>query len=101
MSRLNHQQLRKEKGKPSLMRATVCGLLCLCLLCVRVWLVVGSQDPVAPPELSQDYAEALRNHRGNVSVRVLPGLEHDILLEPATFDALKALLQTLKKDPQR
>jgi pimeloyl-ACP methyl ester carboxylesterase len=68
---------------------------------VRVQLLVGSRDPVAPPEMSQHYAEVLRKHGDNVTMMIVPGLEHDILLEPVTSDALRTLLETLKKDARR
>ena len=58
---------------------------------VRVALLVGSKDPVTPPALSEAYAERLRRHHVDVSLQVLPGLEHDILLEPGTLEALKQL----------
>jgi pimeloyl-ACP methyl ester carboxylesterase len=64
---------------------------------VHVQLLVGSKDPVAPPELSQHYAEALRNHGNNAALTIAPGLEHDILLEPVAMNALKELLETVKK----
>jgi pimeloyl-ACP methyl ester carboxylesterase len=67
---------------------------------VRVRLVVGGKDPVAPPGMSQRYAEVLREHHDDVALTIVPGLEHDILLEPATFEALKALLETLGKAAQ-
>ena len=66
---------------------------------VVVRLLVGSEDPVAPSEMSQHYAEELRHHDKNVTVTVVPGLYHDILLEPVTFDSLAALVQSLKNDP--
>lgn len=60
---------------------------------VRVRMLVGSDDPVAPPELSGRYADALRKNGDAVSLAILPGLKHNILLEPAVFDALKAVVQ--------
>ena len=60
---------------------------------VRVRMLVGGDDPVAPPELSRRYAEALRRQGGDVSLTILPGLKHNILLEPVVLDALKALVQ--------
>lgn len=68
---------------------------------VRVRLLVGSLDPVAPPDFSRRYAEALRRHGGDVAVAIIPGLEHDILLEPVTFDALETLVEALKQATQR
>lgn len=60
---------------------------------VRVRMLVGGDDPVAPPELSQRYAEALRRQGGDVSLTIVPGLKHNILLEPVVLEALKALVQ--------
>ncbi|HET9183106.1 MAG TPA: hypothetical protein VFP59_13300 [Candidatus Angelobacter sp.] len=53
--------------------------------------MVGGDDPVAPPELSKRYAEALRNRGDNVIITVAPGLKHNILLEPVVLTALKEL----------
>ncbi len=61
----------------------------------RVWMVVGAEDHIAPPALTNEYAAALRAHGVKVDVVILPGLAHDILLEGATFDALHGLLAQL------
>jgi pimeloyl-ACP methyl ester carboxylesterase len=66
---------------------------------VHVRLLIGRDDSVAPPEMSQHYAEALRSHGDDVAVTVVPGLEHDILLEPVTLETLRTLVEMLKKDP--
>src|ERR1700719_4502144 len=55
----------------------------------RVSLLVGSDDQVAPPELTSAYADALRKHDVAVDVTVAPGLAHNILLEPIVMDRLK------------
>jgi pimeloyl-ACP methyl ester carboxylesterase len=68
---------------------------------VHVQLLVGGKDPVAPPEMSQHYAEVLRDRGDDVTVTLVPGLEHDILLEPVTLSALRTLVEKLKKDTQR
>jgi pimeloyl-ACP methyl ester carboxylesterase len=68
---------------------------------VRVRLIVGSEDSVAPAELSQHYAEVLRNDGDDVTLTIAPGLEHNILLEPVALDGLATLVETLKKDAQR
>lgn len=64
----------------------------------RVRMVVGSRDPVAPPNLTQEYAEALRKHGVDAAVTIAPGLEHNILLEPVVFGQLKALVEAIEKD---
>jgi pimeloyl-ACP methyl ester carboxylesterase len=68
---------------------------------VRVRLVVGGNDPLAPPAMSERFADRLRNRGGDVSVTVLPGLEHEILLEPATLSALTTLVHGLEMHSQR
>jgi pimeloyl-ACP methyl ester carboxylesterase len=64
---------------------------------VRVRLLVGSDDPVAPPELSRKYADELRRHGDDVTLTIAPGLKHNILLEPVAFDALTRLVEELRK----
>ena len=66
---------------------------------VRVRLLVGGDDSVAPPELSQHYAQALRSHVNDVTLAIIPGLGHDILLEPPILNALSTLVQSLKEGP--
>jgi len=68
---------------------------------VRVRLLVGSKDPVAPVEISQRYADVLRRHGDDVTLTVAPGLGHDILLEPITLSVLTTLVETLKTDARR
>jgi len=60
---------------------------------VIVRMLVGGDDPVAPPELTQEYAAALHKRGDDVAVTVAPGLKHDILLEPVAFDALRNLVE--------
>jgi pimeloyl-ACP methyl ester carboxylesterase len=64
----------------------------------RVRMVVGSQDPVAPPDLTQKYTAALRGHGVDAAVTVAPGLGHDILLEPVVLKQLQNLVQTVEED---
>ena len=42
------------------------------------------------------YAEALRAQGINVTVAIVPGLEHDMLLEPVALEALTNLVETLR-----
>jgi predicted esterase len=65
---------------------------------VHVRMLVGSKDDVAPPELTQKYAAALRARGIDVQVTVVQGLPHEILLEPASYDQLKALVKSVEKD---
>lgn len=62
----------------------------------RVRLVVGSEDSVAPPRFTQEYAEALRKRGIDVAVTVAPGLQHNILLEPVVLNQLTDLVATVK-----
>ncbi len=61
----------------------------------RIWMLVGSEDPVTPQALTAAYAEALRNHHIAVNVTVATGLAHDILLEPVALDQLKDVVAAL------
>jgi pimeloyl-ACP methyl ester carboxylesterase len=62
----------------------------------RVRMVVGSQDPVAPPYLTQGYAAALHRHGVDAAVTIAPGLGHEILLEPVVLKQLQDLVQTIE-----
>lgn len=55
---------------------------------VRVGLAVGADDPITPPQLTEIYAGALRSQGVRVQVSVLPGLKHDLLLEPAILQQI-------------
>jgi predicted esterase len=65
-------------------------------LATRVRMVVGSEDPVAPPKFTQEYAEALRERGIDVTVTIAPGLGHNILLEPVVLEQLNKLVATVK-----
>jgi pimeloyl-ACP methyl ester carboxylesterase len=58
----------------------------------RVHLIVGEKDDVAPPELTQRYADRLRQRNSRVTVTILPGQGHEILGEPPVLSALKQLV---------
>lgn len=62
----------------------------------RITMLVGSQDDVAPPPLTQAYAEALRKHGVTVGADVVEGLPHDILLEPVVIDRLRELVDAVR-----
>jgi pimeloyl-ACP methyl ester carboxylesterase len=64
---------------------------------VHVRMIVGRDDNVAPPDLTNEYAGALRKRGTDVEVTIVPGLAHDILLEPLIFDQLQSLLETIQK----
>jgi pimeloyl-ACP methyl ester carboxylesterase len=67
----------------------------------RVRLIVGDKDPVAPKGFSQRYADRLRQHDARVTVTVVPGLEHDILLEPPVSSGLRQLIDQVRQDDRR
>jgi pimeloyl-ACP methyl ester carboxylesterase len=69
--------------------------------CVRIRMLVGSEDPVAPPEFSQRYADALKKQGDDVSLKILPGLKHNILLEPQVMEALKEVANVGGKTNRR
>jgi len=56
---------------------------------VKIWLLVGSDDQIAPSALTLAYAEALQNRHVTVNVTIAPGLGHNILLEPVAMERLK------------
>ena len=57
-----------------------------------VRMVVGSEDPVTPPPLTLAFAQALEAAGGNVKVLVLKDFGHEILLQPAVFQQLRAMM---------
>jgi pimeloyl-ACP methyl ester carboxylesterase len=61
----------------------------------KIWLLVGSDDQIAPSALTLAYAEALRNRNVAVSVTIAPGLGHNILLEPVAMERLKEVVDTI------
>jgi predicted esterase len=63
---------------------------------VHVQMIVGAQDSVAPPPLTTHYADALRRRGIDVGVTLLPGLGHEIFLEPAVQGVLADLLHHLR-----
>ena len=59
---------------------------------VKVRMMVGAADEVAPPRFTQAYAAALSKRGVDVRVVQLPGKDHEIFLEPAVQDELRTLL---------
>jgi pimeloyl-ACP methyl ester carboxylesterase len=57
-----------------------------------VRLVVGEQDEVTPPELSQRYAGVLQKRGVDARVAVLPGLGHNIMFTAPVFAEMARLL---------
>jgi acetyl esterase/lipase len=61
----------------------------------KIWLLVGSDDQIAPSALTLAFAEALRNRNVAVNVTIAPGLGHNILLEPIAMECLKEVASTI------
>lgn len=59
-----------------------------------VWMMVGSADKVAPPDLTEAYAAALGRQGVDVHVTALPGKGHEIFLEPTVQRQLADLVKT-------
>lgn len=64
---------------------------------LAVSMMVGSADDVAPPDITQAYAAAVRTRGIAVDLRVLPGKPHDILNEPEVIPALADLIAKVTK----
>jgi acetyl esterase/lipase len=56
-------------------------------------MLVGDRDTVALVRFSEEYAEALRRRGAMVRLTVVPGLEHDMFLEPVVFEELSRLVK--------
>ena len=54
-----------------------------------ILMLVGGADDVAPVRLTETFAAAARQANARVTVQILPGQSHDILMEPAVLDALR------------
>jgi pimeloyl-ACP methyl ester carboxylesterase len=59
----------------------------------RIDMIVGAQDDVAPPTLSQEYRAAATHLGKRVHLTELPGKGHEILLDPAVLPAVTPLLR--------
>jgi pimeloyl-ACP methyl ester carboxylesterase len=62
---------------------------------VEVTMVVGSQDKVAPPVLSESYRDRAVKLGKQVRLVQLEGKEHEIFLEPAVLAELGRLIETV------
>ncbi|HUO34585.1 MAG TPA: prolyl oligopeptidase family serine peptidase [Candidatus Acidoferrum sp.] len=61
-----------------------------------VRMLVGDKDSIAPPELTQEYATALRARHIDVVVTEVPGKDHEIFLEPVVFEQLGLLVKDVE-----
>lgn len=57
----------------------------------RIAMITGLADTVAPPELAETYANALRRRGINVSLTILPGQGHEIFDDRRVIAAAVAL----------
>ena len=63
----------------------------------RISLIVGEKDTIAPPELTQEYASALRKHGIEPKVTVLPGRDHGLIIfDPDVIQELSTLVGELR-----
>lgn len=62
----------------------------------RIWLMVGEKDNVAPPVFTQRYAAALKKHGIDTDVAVLPGRDHEILVDDAVIRELSKVTAVLR-----
>ena len=62
----------------------------------RVRMIVGENDNIAPPEITRRYAAALKKHGIAAEVTVLPGRDHEILLDGAVMGELSELVASLR-----
>ena len=65
-------------------------------LTTHVRMLVGIEDSVAPPAITEEYAAGLRARGVDVRVMEVPGEEHDMFLEPVVFEQLKELAALLE-----
>ena len=56
---------------------------------VPLTVIAGARDKVAPPSLSRAFAQAAGRRGTPARLIVLPGKGHEILFEPAVFEALR------------
>jgi pimeloyl-ACP methyl ester carboxylesterase len=62
---------------------------------IRIRMMVGADDSVAPPQFTQVYAQRLAAHHIDVQVIEIPGEGHEILLLPVVQEALEKLVKEL------
>ena len=83
---------RWDEPNPSLLPLSTAGQVRSGTL---VRLVVGAADDVAPPADSRQYAQALRQRGIDARLTIEPGLGHNMLVTPAAFRELGALVRDL------
>lgn len=63
--------------------------------------MVGAEDGIAPPPLTEIYADRLATRGIDVEVTVIPGKGHEILLEPAVESELEQLMTAVAPPASR
>jgi len=61
----------------------------------RIRMAVDEKDNIATPDFTQRHAAALKKHGIAAEVNVLPGRDHEILLDSAVMQALSKLIVSL------
>jgi pimeloyl-ACP methyl ester carboxylesterase len=64
----------------------------------RIWMMVGEKDDVAPTDFTQRYAAVLQKHGIHADVTVLPGRDHEILLDDAVIPVLSKVIAALQRN---
>ena len=62
---------------------------------MRIEMIVGAQDNVTPPDLTERYSTALKERDIAVRVITLPNKGHEILLDAAVLRELANLIRSL------
>jgi pimeloyl-ACP methyl ester carboxylesterase len=60
---------------------------------VQVMMLVGSDDDIAPPNISESYQAASVKFHKHVQLKQIPGAAHDMFLDPVVQTYLQPLLQ--------
>jgi predicted esterase len=61
----------------------------------EIVLMVGGEDATAPPRFTQAYADALRKGGVRAEVDILPGRDHEVLLDPAVVQRLQRMIGSM------
>ena len=60
---------------------------------VRVTMLVGGSDDVAPPSISESYQAASAKFQKHVELKEIAGAVHDMFLEPVVQTYLEPMLR--------
>ncbi len=62
-----------------------------------ITIIVGEKDPVAPPALSREYYSKLLSENKKARLIIIPGAEHNILLNDKVLDVIFATVNDERK----